>query len=735
MLSAAAVSGQFIAGKAVRDALFLTQFDVTALPVMVIVGSIVSILLVIVTSKPMARQSPATFLPLVFSVSAAALFAEWGLMRVAPRAATVLFYLQMLGLAPMLVSGFWSIVTERFDPRTARRNVGQIAAAGTFGGLVASLLADRLAAWASVPAILPALAGLNLWCAWLVRHFALRVGADGRPHGMLMLALGSEQTRSGLRVLRQTPYLRTLARLVLVSTLGAAFLDYVFKAQAVEALGRGDALLRFFAFYYASANLLSFVVQSSLTRLALEKLGLVLTTSTPSVAMLAGSAGAFLAPGLVSTTIARGSEFVARTSLLRSAYELFYVPVTAADKRAAKAIIDVGFDRAGEIAGGMLIRLVIAAAPAAQFHVLLGGTILCSAAALVLARQIHLGYVHTLEKSLISQAVHLDLAEVDDFTTRSIVLQTSALVGSMTEMKSAPSLTVKPPERPREPAPLPTFSHDPIVQSILALRSRDRERVLTILRQESGVNPALVPHIIPLLAWDAVATDAGRALQKVAEEVVGQLTDALIDPNQDFAVRRRLARVFSICVSQRAADGLMLGLEDRFEVRFQCGRSLAAIQESNPRIQIDRDRVMKIVVQEVSVSRPVWESHRLLDPLDEDQETQLVRDRSSQSLAHVFTLLSLVLHREPLQIAFRGLHTGDDYLRGTALEYLESVLPPEVRDRLWPFLEDRRPAARSPRSRDQILNDLLKSNQSVMLKLEDLRRKQDSTPGRASARQ
>ena len=79
------------------------------------------------------------------------------------------------------------------------------------------------------------------------------------------------------------------------------------------------------------------------------------------------------------------------------------------------------------------------------------------------------------------------------------------------------------------------------------------------------------------------------ALRKVAEERVGELIDALVDPNQPFAVRRRLARVFSVCVSQRAADGLLLGLDDlRFEVRFQCARSLAAILEKNPRVRIDR---------------------------------------------------------------------------------------------------------------------------------------------------
>jgi HEAT repeat protein len=122
-----------------------------------------------------------------------------------------------------------------------------------------------------------------------------------------------------------------------------------------------------------------------------------------------------------------------------------------------------------------------------------------------------------------------------------------------------------------------------------------------VLRDEEGLPPTLVPHVIPLLAWDPVAEDAVRALRKIAEERVGELIDALLDPNQPFAVRRRLARVFSICVSQRAVDGLLLGLEDlRFEVRFQCGRSLSSVLEKNPRIRIDRERVFDVVRKEVA---------------------------------------------------------------------------------------------------------------------------------------
>jgi hypothetical protein len=254
--------------------------------------------------------------------------------------------------------------------------------------------------------------------------------------------------------------------------------------------------------------------------------------------------------------------------------------------------------------------------------------------------------------------------------------------------------------------------------------------MLAVLRNQEGLTPSLIPHVVPLLAWDSVADDAIGALRMVAPGHVGALADALLDPNEDFAVRRRVARVLAVCRSQRAVDSLLLGLEDmRFEVRFHCGRSLASIVEKQPDLRIDAGRVFDVVRREVAVGRPVWEGRRLLDRLDEGESTsfahEFVRGRASQSLAHVFTILSLVLPAEPLQIALRGLHTDDQNLRGTALEYLESVLPPVIRDPLWPFLEDRRPVGRAIRPREEILADLARSNQSIMLNLEELKRRAD----------
>ena len=721
MLCAAAVTAQFIAGKATRDALYLTSLDVTSLPAMVIATAVVSICLVAVTSKGLRQVSPGVFVPMAFVVSAVMLILEWLLLAWAPRAAAILVYLQVSGVGPLLGSGFWLIATERFDPHTAKQRFGQIAGAGTLGGLAGGFVAERVGMVFGVAAMLPVLAAASLVCAWVIRRLAVSYERATAARAVDVSAdLAPESPRPGLRVLRDAPYLRHLAGLVLLGTLGAALLDYLFKAQAVTVFGRGEGLIRFFALYYAATSLITFALQASSARFSLERLGLAATTSTPSLAVLAGSLAGLFAPGLPTMAATRGSETIFRGALFRSAYELFYTPMPPAERRAAKSLIDVGVDRFGEALGAGVIQvMLVLLAPGSLYTGILAVAIGTAFVALFLARQLNRGYIHTLERSLLNRAVELDLSDVADLTTRTVMMRT---IRGRTTHRSEDAVTV-----PARAADTPS-SIDPEIAEILALRSRDRARIIAVLRQEEGMPAPLVPHVIPLLAWDPVAEDAIHALRKVAEERVGQLIDALIDPNQPFAVRRRLARVFSVCVSQRAADGLILGLDDqRFEVRFQCGRALAAIVAKNPRLRIHDEAIYSVVLREVAVGRPVWESHRLLDGMEDPEAPsfvdQFIRDRTSQGLAHVFTLLSLVQPAEPLQVAYRGLLTDDENLRGTALEYLEGTLPAAIRARLWPFLEDRRAPNRTLRPRDEILRDLLRSHPSIQLKLDEVRRR------------
>jgi len=259
---------------------------------------------------------------------------------------------------------------------------------------------------------------------------------------------------------------------------------------------------------------------------------------------------------------------------------------------------------------------------------------------------------------------------------------------------------------------------DASLLAIYELRSRDPVRVRRVLSTEAPLGSLLVPCAIQLLADKEFHDDAIRALRTCAPRATGQLVDALCDDRSDFDVRRRVPRVLSACPTQAAADGLVRGNADaRFEVRYACARALLRITEREPGVVVTLATVIAMVGREVALGKGAWEnqSGRELDE-DDDEPSALINrllgDRTARGLELVFMLLALHLDRPSLGLAFAALHESDERMRGTALEYLETVLPDEVRDAVWPFLGEERPM-RPARPALEILDDLRKAPASA----------------------
>jgi AAA family ATP:ADP antiporter len=707
-----------LAGKSTRDALLLSTFGVAALPPMVIAAALLSMVLTLGLARVMARMQPARLVPRLFLLSAVLLIAEWMLTAESRPAAAILVYLHLTGLGALLVSGFWAIVNERFDPSTARRTIGEITAGGSLGGLLGGLLPERVGAVLPLTAMLPILAGLQLLAAGLVlgvEHGAPPESATPEP------VQGTEPSLSAARILKNSSYLMALALLVVFTSTAEGVLDYVFKARATLTATSGEELLRFFAAFYTTTALLGIFIQVSLLRRLLARLGVARSVALLPAGVSAGAVGAFLIPGLTSVVVARGVEVVLRSSLFRAAYELLFTPIAPREKRATKLLLDVGAARVGDVAGGVLILGALAVAGAAAGQVLLVLTFGLSVAALLVARRLHRGYVGALEGSLQRRAGHLPDPMQDD---AGALLQT---VGGfdLSGIRSRAFGTLSP-QSAAEARSEPTEPSRPETLLETAIRAGNAREVSAALAAHPLVADQ-VEEAIELLAWNDVAPDAIRALSDVAGNNTRVLLRHLLDPEEDFAIRRRLVNALAACRTVEVFNGVFNALQDRrFEVRYRAGRALVPMADDIPGLRVDRERVFGLVQSEMAVDRAIWETRQLIDLPDDEaspMEADLLRDRANRSLEHLFTLLSLIFPRRTLRLAFHALHTDDPQLRGTALEYLETVLPEPIRVRLWALLEtgDVQPRARG--TADQAMRDLLASQETITLALAEARRR------------
>ena len=301
IFASAAMVAQQVAGKATRDTLFLSSFSVKTLPAMMGVSAVASVVVVLWLSRMMLRHTPASVVPVGFGASAVVLLATWALSFPAPRFAALVLYLFTSLFGAAMISAFWSLINETFDPHTGRSAATSIASGGTLGGLVGALAAWRMSAFIAVPTTLPLLAGASLVSMWgtLRLRRPKPVPADAEKGAVEKKAQETiaELTLAPLHALRKASYLRNLAAIVALGAVTSGLLDYVFSARATHAFPGGAALLSFFSFFWLVVGILSFLVQVLLGKLALDKLGVTVTVALLPIVVVLGAMVGLAVPG------------------------------------------------------------------------------------------------------------------------------------------------------------------------------------------------------------------------------------------------------------------------------------------------------------------------------------------------------------------------------------------------------------------------------------------------------
>ena len=183
------------------------------------------------------------------------------------------------------------------------------------------------------------------------------------------------------------------------------------------------------------------------------------------------------------------------------------------------------------------------------------------------------------------------------------------------------------------------------------------------------------------VCWRLPAYTGGRA---GVEQRVAQGSDHA----RSHVTQRRGGRLYHVVAV--LCDALA---DEEFEERFRAGLALRSVLDRDGR-RLPLELVCEAIQREMDA-----------------------RSFGDEPLKHVFTLLSLALEREPVELSLRALDSDDQKLRGTALEYLENVLPANVRDSLWPHVGGHRLRAKGPalRPREQIVDELKRSFDGISL--------------------
>ena len=685
-LTAGALIAQQVGSNAIRDGLFLSFFPVASLPYFMAGAALLSFPAAQLMGRVMARFGPFRVVPGLAAASALSFLLEYGLLGWAPRAAAVVVYLHSSVLGAMTISSFWSLLNERYDPHSAKALLARVGAAASTGALIGGIGAERVAALSSQATLLLVLGLVNL----AVAAGVVAVGTGAPKVGK---SLREPERVSGWVQIRRQPLLTNLALVVALAAILTALVDYVLKAEAVAHFGKGPGLVRFFGLFYAGTGLVSVLIQASTGTLVLGRLGLGGSVAVhPALVAVATAVGLF-APFPWRGIAPRAVDLGLRNATFRAGYELLYTPIAEGSKRAAKSLIDVACDSAGKAVGAGLVLLLAAAAPTAELLLAVNVAVLVVAATeFLFASRLRAGYVGALEGGLRRRAE--DLEQIAPYS-----LADFTAVGSLTGLDPTAVRRVLEAEAAVTSVP----PSDPVVAAIADLRSGDLGRIRGVL-EHLPRDPVVIGALVPLLARDPLVRSVVSALESFGPRAAGEMVSALLDPATPDVVRRRLPPALRSCASPIARDGLVAGLSlPAFEVRLRCGRALLALTDEHPDLIVAFPGALPAVEAE----------------LLGNAEPRLLHE-------HVFNLLALAFEREPVRIASRAFDAEDTYVRGTALEYLETILPSRVFASLRPRLAaPAGPAAQRPRETAEVRAELLRAGATLTVSLEELRRQLD----------
>ena len=417
------IMAAYVTGRVVRDSLFLSRFPAVRLPY-VDIATAFAVGVVVAAYMRVARGRSLRSLllgSLVLCTSNCLLF--WGLARHSPPRwlyPTIYVWVGIFGV--LATTQVWALANHVLTTREARRIFSLVASGAITGGIFAGFFCKLAAKAFGTESLLLGMSAFLAICPLLVvivwkqhQTVADTDSTDGN-------AAGPQDLLNSMRLVFSSPYLRAIASVIWISSFVTALISWQFKAIAKDFIPAKDHLAAFFGDFTFYAGILALVVQLLLTSRLLRRFGIGLALFTLPVALLAASAYLLVASSLFAAVLLRGSDWVWRYSIDKSAVELLYLPLPARLKFQVKWFIDTVIWRMGDGIAGLTILFFAAylGLTARQMSwvglVLMGGWL---TAVWVARRQ----YVATLSESMKEQRVEVDrsVAPVLDRSTTEVL--------------------------------------------------------------------------------------------------------------------------------------------------------------------------------------------------------------------------------------------------------------------------------------------------------------------------
>ncbi|MBM3285439.1 MAG: MFS transporter, partial [Candidatus Aminicenantes bacterium] len=284
----------------------------------------------------------------------------------------VVFWVWANIFAIVLVTQFWMLVNDVFNPREAKRLIGFIGSGGQLGAILGGVLVGTLARTKALNSLLllaAAMLSLAIPAVLLIfRWQKKRQWPEDRE--VNRRAKGPEPGakvgfRDALETTRQNSYLKLLAGIMAATLIVSTLIDFQFNSVVHKTVQGGSSLASFFGYFNAGTMAFAFLFQLLLTSPVIQRFGIRVTLLIYPLILLFCSAGIGIVAyaSIVPAILIKASDKSLAYSLNQSVRELLYIPIAPDEKYKSKIFIDMFVNRFAKGLGAVILMVLLVAFP------------------------------------------------------------------------------------------------------------------------------------------------------------------------------------------------------------------------------------------------------------------------------------------------------------------------------------------------------------------------------------
>jgi ATP:ADP antiporter, AAA family len=293
------------------------------------------------------------------------------------------------------------------------------------------------------------------------------------------------------------------------------------------------------------------------------------------------------------------------------------------------------------------------------------------------------------------------LGEFEDFSIRAAVVAFLARPGKSQNVDAARLLLQKMVEeagdegrRTRlEAARLLAILPDIFEKELRTLLEDDDVEITRTAIQAVGAlkKRSMIGALVDRIGEPALNESAVAALAKFGDRIVGTLRDYLLDQEIRAEVRREIPKVLQEIGTAAAHAALVETVLDRDVVlRYHTISAINRLGQAHPDRSTDRKLIETVLAAEIMGHYRSYQVLATLQGSMDDPSNPIehgLRESMEKETERIFRLLKILYPQYDLHSAYVGMQSTDPVVHDNAVEFMDSVLPPEVRSLIIPLFD------------------------------------------------